>query len=313
MLPKISVITAVLNCEKYIERAIKSVLSQNYPNLEYIVIDGGSTDGTLDTIEKYRDKIAYFVSEKDNGNCDAQNKGVRASTADFICYLAGDDWYEEGILIKAGELIQKYPDTQTITFGARSVILGNAGDFETIAIYQGNNLDLTLKSVLCSPLTNSRLFSRKLFDQFGFPNPVNYRGQYFLVNDREFMIRLALGNVKNRSIDDIGVTFFGHEDSMTFSKNEERAFKMFQEYLDIYEDYLKNKPLTFIQRSLFRTYHRKESIRSVWRDIRNGKYQRAWETAKRGVALNHIVWIIRFIFNPLQLQIREFGRKLRKV
>ena len=73
--PKISIITVCFNSEKNLEQCIQSVVSQDYENLEYIVIDGGSTDGTLDIINKYRDKISYFVSEPDKGISDAFNKG----------------------------------------------------------------------------------------------------------------------------------------------------------------------------------------------------------------------------------------------
>ena len=73
--PRISIITVCFNSEKNLEQCIQSVVSQDYENLEYIVIDGGSTDGTLDIINKYRDKISYFVSEPDKGISDAFNKG----------------------------------------------------------------------------------------------------------------------------------------------------------------------------------------------------------------------------------------------
>ena len=72
--PKISIVTVCYNSKSHLEEAIKSVIGQSYPNKEYIVIDGGSTDGTLDIINKYRDKIDYFVSEKDNGISDAKQR-----------------------------------------------------------------------------------------------------------------------------------------------------------------------------------------------------------------------------------------------
>ncbi|RZK42885.1 MAG: glycosyltransferase [Pedobacter sp.] len=88
---KISIITVVYNGEKYLEDCIKSVISQNYPNLEYIIIDGNSTDGSLGIIERYRKNIHRFVSEKDKGMYDALNKGIRLATGDVVGILNADD------------------------------------------------------------------------------------------------------------------------------------------------------------------------------------------------------------------------------
>lgn len=91
--PKLSIITVVYNGASTLERTIQSVLGQDYRNIEYIIIDGASTDGTVKIIEKYADKISYWVSEKDNGIYDAMNKGIRYATGDIIAFLNSDDWY----------------------------------------------------------------------------------------------------------------------------------------------------------------------------------------------------------------------------
>ena len=92
--PLVSVITAVFNCHEYLEQTIQSVLNQTYDNVEYIVIDGGSTDGTIDIIRKYEQVIDYWVSEPDSGIAAAWNKGIVASTGDIIGLINSDDWYE---------------------------------------------------------------------------------------------------------------------------------------------------------------------------------------------------------------------------
>ena len=89
--PLISIITVVFNCEKYLEETIKSVINQTYDNIEYIIIDGGSSDGTLDIIKKYEDKITYWVSEKDGGIYDAMNKGIELSHGEWINFMNGGD------------------------------------------------------------------------------------------------------------------------------------------------------------------------------------------------------------------------------
>ena len=96
--PKISIITVTFNSEKYLEQTISSVINQNYPNLEYIIIDGNSTDNTLNIIKKYEKSISYWISEKDNGIYDAINKGILVSTGEYIGIINSDDWYEENTL-----------------------------------------------------------------------------------------------------------------------------------------------------------------------------------------------------------------------
>ena len=95
---RISIITVCLNSKKTIETAIKSVLRQEYDDLEYIIIDGGSTDGTQDIVKKYQADITRFVSEPDKGLYDAMNKGIRLASGEVIGILNSDDWYEKDTL-----------------------------------------------------------------------------------------------------------------------------------------------------------------------------------------------------------------------
>jgi len=97
---KVSIITAVLNNFKTLECCIISVLSQLYRNIEHIIIDGGSSDGTLDVIKEYKEEISYWVSEQDNGIYDAMNKGIRAATGDVIGILNSDDVYTDEFVIE---------------------------------------------------------------------------------------------------------------------------------------------------------------------------------------------------------------------
>jgi len=94
----ISIITVVFNGEKYLEKAIKSILNQTYNKFELIIIDGGSTDGTLNIIKKYKRSIKYWVSEKDDGIYDAMNKGIKKANGDIIGILNSDDTYRKNAL-----------------------------------------------------------------------------------------------------------------------------------------------------------------------------------------------------------------------
>lgn len=99
--PLISIITIALNAEKYLKQTIQSVLSQTYKHIEYIVIDGGSTDGTLDIIEKYKNAIDHIISEKDEGIADAMNKGATLAKGDYIVFLHADDYFVNENAIEA--------------------------------------------------------------------------------------------------------------------------------------------------------------------------------------------------------------------
>lgn len=99
-LPFISIITIVYNGESYLEKTIQSVICQTYPNIEYIIIDGGSSDNTLTIVEKYEHQISLFVSEPDRGIYDAMNKGLALSSGEWVTFLNGGDQYVDSKIIK---------------------------------------------------------------------------------------------------------------------------------------------------------------------------------------------------------------------
>lgn len=107
--PKISVVMPAYNQAAFIERSLLSVINQNYPNLEFIVMDGGSTDGTVDIIRRYEPYLAFWTSERDQGQSDALNKGFSRATGDICGWLNSDDLYLPGALSRAAEALADHP------------------------------------------------------------------------------------------------------------------------------------------------------------------------------------------------------------
>jgi glycosyltransferase involved in cell wall biosynthesis len=119
--PRITVVTPNFNQGFFLEQTIRSVLDQNYPNLEYIIMDGGSNDNSLDIIKKYESKLTYWESVKDNGMYDALNKGFSKSTGDIMCWINSDDVLWEGSFQYVSSLFSNNPEIQWIQ-GYPSVI-----------------------------------------------------------------------------------------------------------------------------------------------------------------------------------------------
>lgn len=127
--PKISIITPSYNQGQFLEETMLSVLNQNYPNLEYIVIDGGSTDNSVEIIKKYQNRLKYWVSEKDGGQTDAINKGLRQSNGDIIGWLNSDDTYVPGAFFHVAQAFSACPDCilvhgDRILIDAQSHVIG---------------------------------------------------------------------------------------------------------------------------------------------------------------------------------------------
>ncbi len=119
--PKVSIVTPSYNQSMFIEKTIRSVLMQDYPNIEYLVIDGGSTDKSKEIIRRYENSLAYWVSEPDDGQADAINKGWKRSTGDILAWINSDDYYEPNAVKNAVSLLQRYPDAVAVC-GAVNII-----------------------------------------------------------------------------------------------------------------------------------------------------------------------------------------------
>lgn len=146
--PRISIVTPCYNQASYLEETIQSVLSQNYNNLEYIIIDGGSDDGSLEIIKKYETQLAFWVSEPDNGQYDAINKGFTHSTGEIMAWLNSDDKLAPHALSIVHEVFTQFPEVNWITGlypiiwnkKGQAIHVDHVGGFEKQSFYRGANL-----------------------------------------------------------------------------------------------------------------------------------------------------------------------------
>lgn len=193
-MPRITMITVVYNGVEYVEEAIRSVISQSYKNLEYIVIDGGSVDGTVDTIRQFEDQIDVWKSEPDNGIYDAMNKGIGLATGEIIGILNSDDILNEGVLEQIADVFREEPSLDFVYgYVERITAEGNIYDIApSLSISE-----MKKKQFRQIPIPHGAFFVKKnLFDELGY-----YNTSYVVNADYDFMLRLIKQKKKGKKVD----------------------------------------------------------------------------------------------------------------
>lgn len=183
-LPKISIITPSYNQGKFIEETIRSVLLQDYPDIEYIIIDGGSSDETIDIIKKYEPWISFWISECDNGQSDAINKGWMMAKGDIIAYLNSDDIFAPDCLNKISNYFIDHPEVDLI-YGDAEII-----DENSEFIHYFKSLPFDIKKLIFRDMSipqPTMFFRRKLFEKIGY---LDVSLHYTM--DFDFWLRTAL-------------------------------------------------------------------------------------------------------------------------
>ena len=185
--PRISIVTPSFNQARYLERTIRSVLDQNYPNLEYIIVDGGSSDGSVEIIRRYADRISWWCSEPDGGQSDALNKGFRRATGEIVGWLNSDDLYSPTTLHRVGDHFRSHPATRVL-HGSLHII--DADDRLIDAFWAGPFGRFQPQYIFHVGLNfhqQTLFWRRELMESAGMIDP----GLRFSM-DRDFIIRLLI-------------------------------------------------------------------------------------------------------------------------
>jgi len=221
--PSISLITIVFNGQKHIEKTIQAVIKQGYQPLEYIIIDGGSTDGTLDIIKKYEKHIAYWRSEPDKGINDAFNKGLKQATGELIGFTNADDWLEDNAL-----------ETIANNYQEGQIVYGNVRFWKNgkeINVSKSDHTRLREGMTMAHP---GVFVPKKLYDKYG-----SFNTELKIGMDYEILVRFFVNKVEFIKIDTVVANMNLGGISHT------RWVLAIQEDLKVKNTYFKNKVLNY--------------------------------------------------------------------
>lgn len=181
--PVVTIVTPSYNQAGFLEKTIRSVLEQDYPNIEYLVIDGGSTDGSVEIIEKYARRINWWVSEKDNGQADGINKGLQRASGEIIAWLNSDDFYLPGAISNAVQALQSNPSAGFV-YGDLQVV-NERGEITNLLTYGDWGLKGLMEfKIIGQPTVFMR---RQVLESAGYLDP-----DYHFLLDHHLWLRMAM-------------------------------------------------------------------------------------------------------------------------
>lgn len=262
---RFSIVTPSLNRARLLESAIRSVITQGYPDYEHIIVDGGSTDDTAQIVDKF--PAIRFVSDPDQGMYDALNKGLEIASGEIVGFLNTDDFYADGCF---SIVARKFEASDIMAVAGRAIVFRELSDGETELVnsYSARDSNLLECSTIGSNFFNAWFFRRSTFDQIG-----RFNTSYRIAGDRDFMLRFALSDLTYAAIDDLVYNYRQHADSLTFDKNSQKREWSADEHLAMTSVYLSDSNLSRPARKLLIQLRSLETVdmaaRSMW--MRNRK------------------------------------------
>jgi len=225
--PIISIITPTYNRGKFLEKCILSIKNQDYKNIEHIVIDGGSTDNSLDILKKYEGTYNLkWISEKDKGCADAMNKGFNRATGDIFCWLDSDDYYLPGTLFKIVKIFQEKPNVDVV-FGD-NLIANSEG--KIVDYIRNTNFDTNVQLYITMSLGGLATFWKKsVSDKIGL-----FDNNYSRIGDAEFFVKMGLSGAKFYHTRDFLAVAVKHEKQISSASEivKKENQKMLEKYAD---------------------------------------------------------------------------------
>jgi glycosyltransferase involved in cell wall biosynthesis len=281
----ITIITPSYNRSDMITDAIESVLAQGFQPFEHIIVDGGSTDSTLEILKKY--PHLRVISELDQGMYDALNKGLEIATGEIIGFLNTDDLYAHNIF---PVIARKFDDADVMAVAGRAIVFSELPGGKTVIVdkYSPEHRSLIECSTIGSNFFNAWFFRRSLFDRIG-----KFNTSYKIVGDRDFMLRFALSNLRYTVINDLVYKYCQHEDSLTFDKNGQKRQWSADEHLAMTSLYLGDQDLSGLARKLLIQLRTRETVDMAARSMWMWNYKKFIHYSMEG-SKHNLAWPLRF-------------------
>jgi glycosyltransferase involved in cell wall biosynthesis len=302
--PTISIVTPCLNRASLIGEAVESVLDQDYPQVEHIIMDGGSTDGTLEVLAKYPN--LRVVSELDKGIYDAVNKGIQIATGDVIGLLNSDDFYAPNIFTSVVRLLIDDPECDALV-GSAIFFRGNSTtEYKEVIRFPAITSDqLLLRSTSGTPIINAWFFRKRVFSDIGLFNI-----QYSYSADREFLIRYALRSKRIITLDKPLYHYRVHADSATLSMNDSGEAPYVLEDRSIAETFLSMRDIDPQVKKVFRNWHSQSTSHQCAAALRRGAVRDCMDYFYRGMRFNILLPAI-FIQREISRAVRLLNKNVR--